>query len=132
MTLEGDVTVNATAGSPSFYGVMDLGPADRTFDVTGGTMYINGIVQGSNALIKTGAGTLALNNITNNDAAAVDVNGGVLEFIGGSSIDESSVAGITVASGATVLGQQCRIGHGAGQHHRCRRRRHRRAGFLRE
>ncbi len=103
LTLNGDVTVDGTSGTPSITGTLNLGPANRTFTVTAGNVDLSGFVQGSYALIKAGAGTLTLNsNLTYNDPAAVNINAGTLYFESGSTIDASSTAGITVASGATM------------------------------
>lgn len=103
LTLNGDVTVDGTNGTPAITGTLDLGPANRTFTVTAGNVNLYGVVQGTHALIKAGAGTLTLNyNVTYNDPAAVNINAGTMYFDSGSTIDESSTAGITVSSGATM------------------------------
>ncbi len=103
LTLNGDVTVDGTNGTPAITGTLDLGPANRTFTVSAGTVNLYGVVQGTHALIKAGAGILTLNsNVTYNDPAAVNINAGTMYFDNGNTIDESSTAGITVSSGATM------------------------------
>ncbi|WP_449235455.1 Ig-like domain-containing protein [Azospirillum doebereinerae] len=60
---------------------------------------LSGVLGGSGALIKAGAGTLTLTAI-NTHSGSVDVNAGGLTLTGGNSIGNSSA--VTVAAGATL------------------------------
>lgn len=104
LTLNGNVTAsgnnNFNVGT-NVIGVsqINLGTAERTWNITGGTTTSNAnIIGNGGGILKTGSGTLAL-NAANTYTGNTVISGGTLRLGAAGSIDTSPR--VTVASGAT-------------------------------
>ena len=98
LVLAGNISASGSAGSIS--GQVDLGAANRTIDVAGGTTPVNltvsaGVSNGS--ITKTGAGTLLLSGSVS--VSGLNVNGGTTQLAMSSTIGALTVSG----SGAVTL-----------------------------
>ena len=101
LTLNGGITTNSNNVTATINGVLSLGSADRTVNVTAGELAMNATVQGTGSLDKIGAGQLTLNGSYQNPGA-VNINSGTILFNNGGTINANS-SGITVASGASAI-----------------------------
>lgn len=103
LNLNGDFTGSGTnlldvRTSP---GVVNLGGATRTFNITGGTTTIEGAIVGSAGFIKTGGGTLALTGATANTYGGLTtVSGGTLTL--GKTDGITAVPGDILVTGGTL------------------------------
>ncbi len=104
LTLNGNVTTSATGNpttSASFTGNLELATGTRTFNVANSTgsaidLNVNGVVSGTGALTKTGAGTLQFTGGSANIYSGLTtVTAGVLEL--------NKTAGINAIAGDGVL-----------------------------
>ncbi|WP_435011947.1 Ig-like domain repeat protein (plasmid) [Tundrisphaera lichenicola] len=102
LTIGGDVTADTSTSTSAIHGVINLGSSDRTFNIISGTLDISATVKGDHGLIKTGTGTLMMDNNTNQVAGQTFINAGVIAYSGGNAINSSASLGIEVASGATM------------------------------
>jgi fibronectin-binding autotransporter adhesin len=102
VTLGGDATVNAAAGSLTISGQVDLG-ATTTLTVTGaGSTTLSGDIQNTGGITKTGAGTLTLSGTAANS------------FSGTLAINDGTVALAKTAGTNAVGGGAVNIGDGSG------------------
>jgi autotransporter-associated beta strand protein len=83
-----------------------------SINTNGFTGTINGVLDGSAALTKTGAGTLILNNATNTYTGTVAVNAGTL-MVNGTLPGAATPPAVSVATGGTLAGSGTLGGPGA-------------------
>lgn len=104
LTLNGNVTVNASTDTALITGKLELGLSPVLFSVADGTadpdLQIDAVITGNGALSKTGAGSLWL-TATNDYTGVTTVAAGVLRIQGNGRLG-TGAAGTTVQDGATL------------------------------
>lgn len=108
LTLNGDVTGNASSQTATVSGKLGLGGADRTFTIASGStpsgkdMDVSAVVRGSGGLIKEGAGTLVLSGISPNTfTGSTTINAGTLDLNKTGALGATS--SVMLNSGGTLL-----------------------------
>ncbi len=117
LTLGGNVTSLASATSALIVGNLNLGSANRTFNVAQGTadpdMTVTANISGTNAgIVKTGAGTLLLSG-NNSHTGSNTISAGTLIAAHDNALGTAGVATATSVANAATLGLQGGISIGA-------------------
>ncbi len=114
--LRSDNNNSTTIGTTSVPGIITSGTSELVVYNAQGTTTINSQVTGATGLVKSGAGTLALSNLSNNYSLGTIVSQGTLSLTGGATANGTTNV-VIPAGGLTLTNSTVTMATNAGQIH---------------